>query len=187
MSLLFRIWEENEHVFRAVAASVVHLPEHTDDVLQEAFARLLRRNRSFRSRTEAFHYVRTTVLNTAIDFYRKLSRQRKVQKNEISEDVFPCDGSYDPLGILIREQEDGARSRLLNEVKRAVEDLPPQDLDAIAVFFDRKSAQTVKQACAERGLAYSTLRGRMLRGVDRIRQHLRKEGVVGFDAQENES
>jgi len=174
-------------VFRAVAASVVHQPEHTEDVLQEAFARLLRRNRTFKTKAEAFHYIRTTVLNTAIDCYRRLRRQRKVQVNEISEDIQPGDDSYNPFGLLIEEQESEGRNRLLREVNKALRELPAQDQDALAVFFDRRPNRTMKQACLDRGIAYSTLRGRMLRSIDRIRQHLRETGVEGFDSEEDES
>ncbi len=174
-------------MFRAVAASVVHYPEHTDDVLQEAFARLLRRDRKFRTKAEAFHYIRITVLNTAIDCYRRLRRQRRVQTNEIAEDVLPDDESYSPLRLLMQKQETCAQDRLLTEVRKALNGLSAQDLDAISVFFDRGSSRTMKQACLERGVAYSTLRGRMLRSIDRIRQHLRTRGVEGFDSEDGES
>jgi RNA polymerase sigma-70 factor, ECF subfamily len=179
--LVARVWETNRPILKAMAVAVLRSPTQADDVLQEAFARVLKSGREFSCPQEAFKYLRTAVLNTAIDFYRRIRRQRDAAAVRALEAPLAYTSRYeDPLGILIREEETRQRDELIDEVRLALDRLPSQQREAIRIFFDPNRGSTIKDVCLESGVPYSTLRSRMLQGIDGIRAHLRARGLHGF-------
>lgn len=170
-----------------MAAAVLPGSHHVDDVLQEAFARVLKSRREFGNRTDAYRYLRTSVMNTAIDFYRRLKRQHRVfTACDVQNVYLPCPGREDPLSRLIRAEETDARRALMAEVQAAVENLTPQQQEAIQAFFGKRRQTSLKDFCTENGVSYSTLRCRMLQGIDRIREQLQGRHIDGFSGTEEE-
>lgn len=169
-----------------MATAVLRSPVQVEDVLQEAFARVLKSGRDFSCPQEAFKYLRTAVLNTAIDFYRRIRRQRESAAAQAEEARFSyASGQHkDPLGILILEEETRKRDQLLDEVRAAMNRLTPQQRQAIQIFFDSNRGSTIKDVCRESGVPYSTLRSRMLQGIDQIRAHLRARGLREFNEEQ---
>ena len=154
-----------------------------DDVLQEAFARVLQSRKKFSDRREAFHYLRKTVLSTTIDLYRRSVRySSRVVDRQVPPEFSPylLQEESDPLGLLILEEQAEEKRHLIGQVKAALETLPPSQQQAIELFFGRSRKKRLKEICSDSGIPYSTLRSRMMRGVDRIRLRLREEGVPGF-------
>jgi RNA polymerase sigma factor (sigma-70 family) len=151
-----------------------------EDVLQEAFTRVLQSRKSFSSRQEAFHYLRKTVLTTTIDMYRRSSRQmNKVSgyRNISEVPVEAVQERPDPLNVLILQEQEEKQRQLVKQVKSALKSLPPTQQQAIELFFSRSRSRRLKDICRESGIPYSTLRSRVLRGVDSIRLRLREKGV----------
>lgn len=185
--LIARVWEEKRQVFKAIVISVLRDPAGADDVLQEAFARVLSSNKEFHSQPEAYHYLRTAVLNTAIDVYRRVRRYRRRHSDK---ELIPSKietGEADPLSLLIQAQELSEKTQLINEIQAALNYLSPQQQEAIQIFFASGQGTRLKDICRNKGVPYSTLRSRMLKGLDRIRTHLRENGVSGFDSKGNET
>ena len=164
-----------------MAAAVLPTSHHVDDVLQEAFSRVLRSRREFASGVEAYKYLRTSVLNTAIDFYRRLRRQRRTFLACDPWDIYcPSSEHEDPLNRLIRAEQSDRRRQLVEEVEAAIGHLTPEQQEAIHAFFGKRRQSSLKEYCMETGVSYSTLRSRMLHGIDRIREQLRERDIEGF-------
>jgi RNA polymerase sigma factor (sigma-70 family) len=181
--LLIQIWEEKQYAFRAMVRAVLLDQSIIDDVLQEAFTRVLQSRRKFSDRKEAFHYLRKTVLATTIDMYRRSRRQTSRITDCRSLTEFSADvvrENPDPLGLLLMQEQAEERRLIIDQVRSALESLPPVQKQAIELFFNRSRRSRLKDICKESGIPYSTLRSRVIRGVDRIRLRLREEGVPGF-------
>jgi RNA polymerase sigma factor (sigma-70 family) len=154
-----------------------------DDVLQEAFARVLQSRKDFSDRGEAFHYLRKTVLSTTIDLYRRSKRYNcRVVECQAPPEFSPylLQEEPDPLGLLILQEQAEEQRHLVSQVKAALATLPPSQQEAIELFFGRSKKKRLKEICIDSGIPYSTLRSRMMRGVDGIRLRLREEGMPGF-------
>ena len=143
-----------------------------DDVLQDTFARLLQKNKSFANEKEAFRYLRRAVLNTAIDYYRRLNRQNALTK---FSSLNPEETS-NPLTTLIRREDEQRQNLLLLEIKKALKTLPPKQKEAIDLIFSR-NGQKLQEICEEKRIPYFTLRSRMLSAVDHIRKQLKTKGL----------
>jgi len=185
--LLIQVWEEKQYAFRAMVRAVLLDQSSVDDVLQEAFARVLQSRKNFSDRREAFHYLRKTVLSTTIDLYRRSRRYNsRVTDCKTTPEFSPYSlhEEPDPLDLLILQEQAEEQGHLVSQVKAALATLPPHQQEAIELFFGRSRKKRLKEICRDSGIPYSTLRSRMMRGVDRIRRLLKEEGAVGFPERE---
>jgi RNA polymerase sigma factor (sigma-70 family) len=178
------IWEEKQSALRALVRTILIDETVVDDVLQEAFSRVLKTRRDFHTVEEAFYYLRKTVLHTTIDAYRRSKRDRvRFRDYDPREDTSPSSllpQAVDPLKLLIDQEETEQQKVLVNEVKKALKRLSPEQREAIEIFFGNGRQSTLKDLCRKKGVPYSTLRSRMLRGIDKIRGHLRQKGIPRF-------
>jgi DNA-directed RNA polymerase specialized sigma24 family protein len=74
--LLEGLWHKNQAIFRSLIRNILIDPSSVDDVLQEAFLKLLESKKHFSSPNEAYNYMPTVVLNTSIAHYRRLRRRQ---------------------------------------------------------------------------------------------------------------
>jgi len=165
-----------------MARAVIADPSSVEDILQEAFLKVLKTRKRFSNQQEAFNYLRRAVLNTAIDSYRKLKRQNSrfdTRDGERKTRGYAEIGA-DPLSLLLTNEEAKTHSRLVSEVERALDSLQPKQREAVEAFFRRESTLKLKEFCQEQGVPYSTLRSRMLQGIDQIRAYLQQRGVSDF-------
>ena len=154
-----------------------------DDVMQEAFVRVLQSRKDFSDRKEAFHYLRKTVFSTTIDSYRRLRRCHKkvVSCYSSPESILGLpQNELDPLAHLILEEQAEQKRQLVRQIKAAVASLPPSQKQAIELFYGRGKKRRLKEVCQDSGIPYSTLRSRMMRGIKSIRVQLHEKGVVEF-------
>jgi RNA polymerase sigma factor (sigma-70 family) len=159
--LLTEIWKEKQKAFRAIARTVLLDQSSIDDVLQEAFARVLQSRKKFSDRREAFNYLRKTVLTTTIDLYRSSKRYNSRVLGSRSLPEFPSSilrSEPDPLRLLIRREQTEQYFYLVDRVRNAMAKLPPPQREAIELFFGRSREKRLKDICRESGIPYSTLR-----------------------------
>lgn len=171
--MLEEVWKQYYTVLRSCAAAVAPETEAAEDILQEAYLRAVQAGRSFNTPKEAFHYLRRVVISTAIDHVRK-ARRRPEPVDYDDAISYPSSASHDPLDLLIREEEVSERMRLVNEVHHALHRLPEDQRRAIAHFFAPDGRRNLVRSCEDLGIPYSTLRSRMLRGIDNLRRILRQ-------------
>ena len=178
-----QVWEENQRLFRSIAIAIVKNPADIDDVLQETYRRVLKAPYEITNPEEAFYYLKKSVRNTAIDWNRKSFRRNLTVKEQVSD--------YDRLESL-RASGESPRSRLLEkerkqsdatfitEVHLAIEELPEKQRDALKAFFSIGESPPPKELCVIKNIPYSTLRSRMVRGIDMIRDILSEKDIPGF-------
>ncbi len=182
--MLDQIWLENRPRLRAVIRNIVPDPSTVDDLLQEAFLKALRTDRQFETSGDALNFLCRVAINTTIDHYRRNRRQQPFQTAE-RQDCYLESGensrpSPDPLQLLLRQERRHCQKDLLREIERAMKKLPQHQRDAVRMVFGKRN-RSLKEICSDRGIAYSTVRSRMLRGIDTIRSHLRKRGLYSDD------
>lgn len=175
--MLEEIWQKHQSLFRGLVRNLLIDFSLTDDVLQDAYARVLKSGKHFDNRPQAFQYLRRTVVNTTIDYYRQIRRRHRFEAEGcLPHGEFRAAGTDTADHLLVREDRDQLEISVLNEVDKALETLPSHQREAIDLLFFPQEA-TLKELCASRGVPYSTMRSRMLAGVDRIRKHLKKKGL----------
>lgn len=160
-----------------------------DDALQEAFAKLLRADRTFASDTEAFRFIRTTVRNAAVDQYRRAHRRNRrfpsYDDPQAGEQWLPVDRDS-PFSLLQHREEHERRRALHREVQRGLRRLTRSQREAIRLMFDR-DGRPIKKSCARLGIPYSTVRSRMLAGIDGLRRYLHSRGMLAPHEEEGDS
>ena len=178
--MLDQVWLENRQRLRTVIRNIVPDPSTVDDLLQEAFLKALRTDRKFETPRDALSFLCRVAINTTIDHYRRNRRQQQFRTAE-EQDCYLESGTesrpqQDPLHILLRQERHDFQEDMLREIGRAMKKLPKAQRDAVRLVFGKRS-RSLKEICSARGIAYSTVRSRMLRGIDAIREHLQKRGV----------
>ena len=174
------MWRTYQYVFRAVASSILADKSLVDDALQEAFAKVFRANKTFASDVQAFHFLRRAVYNSAVDQFRRVSRRNRrfpsYDDPRVRENSQPVD-SENPLFLLVHEEETRCHSTLLRELKSGLRHLNRDQREAIQLMFGPKG-RPIKKTCACLGVPYSTVRSRMLAGIDVLRRHLLDRGIL---------
>lgn len=180
--ILLRAWKCKQYALRAVAHAILKDGSRVDDVIQDAFLRVLESGREFESEQEAFLYLKKTVLHRSIDAYRTIRRRSQKHSDPKARQACGYGRSKhdeDPLSALLLKEESEDTNQLRSAVKAAMSNLTSKQREAIEVFFFRRGKK-LQDLCKETGVPYSTLRSRMLNGIDRIRDYLSQEGIKGF-------
>ena len=175
LPLLEEIWISHRPLFRKIALSVIADESTVEDILQDTYTNLLRRQREFATKEEAFNYLRRAVINTSIDYFRS-ARRRQSRLTALENWAHPALTSSwsDPERSLLEKEQELYRQDLISDVQKALGKLTREQRQAIDLIFGKREEKTLKEVCKERGIPYSTLRSRMLAGVDRIRRYLQE-------------
>ena len=168
--MLELIWYDKQLVFRSIVLRVLLNPSRVDDILQEAFAHVLASGKTFPTEEDAYRYIRRVVFNTTIDHYRAST---PVVDCFLTETIFvysePRSSQPNPLTALLKDEFTTSKSELLEEVARALTDLPADQREAIHLILGPRPRK-LKEMCREIGVPYSTLGSRMMAGLERIRR-----------------
>jgi len=176
--LLDQVWNRNLPILRSLVRNILVDPSMSDDVLQDAFTCVIakRRDSDFKDEHHAYSYMRRVVVNTAINYYRRRRRERVDRKEEFVQSRTVQSENWTPLTLLIREEQEDLQASLIQQVQTTLEELSPEQKEAIALVFGRN--QKLKQVCKEAGIPYTTLRSRVHAAVDEIRKRLQVKGVL---------
>ena len=175
--MLERVWLKHQSLLRRVAASVLFDRSNVDDVLQDTFVRLLSNGRRFGDEQEAFNYLRRALINTCLDFYRRRQRYRRRIRSSEDLTILPRAVSEgpDPLAQVLSSEQRALETVLSGRVRRAIRSLPPPQREAVELVYGRGAGRQIKEICREHKIPYSTLRSRLLRAFDLIRQEIEAE------------
>lgn len=130
-----------------------------EDVVQDAFLALHRRQRSLTDPAAALGYLRTSVVNGS----RSALRRRRTVRTHgrrlhpVPEDVSPAD-----LGVL--------RAAAQDEVLRAVRALPPRQREVLVLRYWSELSE--RQIAATLGISEGTVKSAASRGLDRLERLL---------------
>ncbi len=178
-----KVWEENQHLFRSIIFAIVGNPADIEDVLQETYRRVLKTPCQITSREETFYYLKKSVRNTAIDWNRKSFRRNLTVKEQVSDydrlEELHSSGE-NPLSQLLEEERMQSEADFISEVYLAINELPEKQQDAVKAFFSIGGSPSPKELCVIKNIPYSTLRSRMVKGIDSIRGILSEKNIPGF-------
>jgi len=175
--MLERLWHKNQAILRSIISNILIDPSGVDDVLQEAFRKLLQSKLHFSTQEETYSYIRKVVLNTGIDHYR-CHKRRNARFAKCADENLASSSPYvpNPLTLLMERERAEVQKSILEEVRKTLKELPPEQREAIDITFNRNH-QKIKDLCKEKGIPYSTVRSRMTAGIDRIRRRLKAKGI----------
>lgn len=176
---LVRVWKEHERSLRALARRVAWSRDVVEDVLQESFLRILKSKRRFSCKEEVYNYARKAVVTAAIDLNRNARKHYEYECGADVGDRAAAVGEQleSPLDTLVREERATAYGTVASHLRQALRRLPLKQREAIDFFFRRRKEKKLKVLCREWGVPYSTLRSRMLQGIDRLRKDLKEQGI----------
>ena len=170
--LLETIWKRHQRLFRSIVIAIIQNHQDVDDVLQEAYRRILKNPRKINDPDEAFYYLKKCVRNTSIDWNRRFFRRNLTVKEQVSDyerlEELRTSGK-NPLSSLLEKEEKAFDARFMRDALSIVEELPEKHKEAIKSFFRLDGYPPPGQFCENKNMAYSTLRSRMERGIDLIR------------------
>ncbi len=181
--LINKVWEEHQRLFRSIVFAIIRNPADIDDVLQETYRRILKTSHETTNPEEAFYYLKKSVRNTAIDWNRKAFRRNITVKEQVSDyerlEELRSSGE-NPLSSLLEQERKCGEADFLCEVYLAIEKLPETQQDAVKAFFSIEGFPSSKEFCSINDIPYSTLRSRMVKGIDNIRKILAEKNMPGF-------
>ncbi len=149
-----------------------------EDVLQEAARRVLVRNRHLPTEDEVKKYLGRAIANTAIELYysRKRDRSRNVAFQE-STGI----SSATPHTKLEEEESRAQKELLIHALNDALSRLPYKQYEAVRMTILEPGTTSIRDAGAQNGIAYSTLRHRSLQGLLRLRKLIQQATRSGLD------
>ncbi len=172
--MLERVWQEKYTALRSIVRSFLFDDARVEDILQDALSRVLASGRSFPDELETYRYLRRAVFNASIDHYRASRRRIYLPLPEEPGDLtLPIHtGPSDPLALLLQQERQSLKHAILREITGAMADLPDAQQEAIWMIMGQRDMR-LKDLCRIKGIPYSTLRSRMLAGVERLRRRLK--------------
>lgn len=175
-SLLEDLWSTHLRLFRHIALAIVRRTDIVEDVVQEAFRRALRSSFTLNNRDEALLYLKRIVTNTSIDYYHH--RRRQANEQEIEDvDRVADSPSASPLDRLLRREEAETNRERLQGIMEELMKLSEEQREAIEALVLSDPPRTLTEMSRTSGIPISTLRSRLVLGLDRIRKNLRKRGL----------
>lgn len=152
----------------AVCQRVLRNPHDAEDACQAAFLVLARKARSIRNTASLAGWLHGVAWLVANKLLTRLRRQTGHEKAAGAEKPASCD----PADITWREVQ-----RVLDD---EVQRLPK--VFAAPIILCYLEGRTQDEAAAELGWSVTTLRGRLKRARDMLRQRLTKRGITGASA-----
>ena len=172
--LLEDLWSTHLRLFRHIAYTIVRHADLAEDVIQEAFGRALRSHQNIDKPDEALLYLKRIVTNTSIDYYHRQRRQDSEESLE-SADRVADRPDVSPLEQLLGKEQQWRDRRRLRQIAREIQALRPEQRFAIEQLVLAESPPSLTALSRATGIPISTLRSRVILGLDRIRKNLRRK------------
>jgi RNA polymerase sigma-70 factor (ECF subfamily) len=173
--LLEDLWSTHLRLFRHIAYAIVRQADIAEDAIQEAFRRALRSHQEIERQDEALLYLKRIVTNTSIDYYHRRRRNETDTPLDQADRVADRPASS-PLVQLLEKERQSINARRLRDIAREIRSLPPEQRFAIEQLVLSESPPGLTALSQATGIPISTLRSRVVLGLDRIRKNLRKKG-----------
>jgi RNA polymerase sigma factor (sigma-70 family) len=152
--------------------SVVQNRADAEDVLQEAALKMLLRARQFGTLEQARMYLGRVICNTAIERYHLRRRQRRRDGPLQEQYLRVPDLPEPPLEILADNLD--AEATVFFLLNEGLAHLPVKQYEALRMTIMEPESVSIRDAGAEHGIPYSTLRHRKVQGLRRLRRFIRR-------------
>ena len=179
---LAAILRRNSEKWLRRGTTILKNREDAEDVLSEAFRRMLKRGgRQFTSQEQMRMYMGRVVDNTAFELYKRRQRERRqyapVSDGIVAKSATGLSFSCRPDYIMEREESYVDHEERLRILRRGLEELPVNQYEAIrlTVLGGGMTFSDMESVC---GIPRTTLRYRYHQGVIALRKYMARELIV---------
>jgi RNA polymerase sigma factor (sigma-70 family) len=155
---------------------LLHNRADAEDVLQESIQRVLARQRPLESEDQLRMYLTRVIGNTAIDMLHARSRERN-RRIPLQETMYLTPPGDDPHGFAEQKEMAIGRASTLRLIREGLAQLPPKQYEALRITLLEPCPTSMRVACAENGIPYSTLRHRTIQGIRHLRRYVRRRST----------
>lgn len=161
------IWSEHRSALEAFLHSRVGNASDVDDLLQDILIKIYRNLSSVKEETSLRSWLFQIAQNTIIDYYRRQKQSLNFQ------------------GLMLRydEQDENTQHSLEQCVAPFINALPLDQRDLLTAIY--LEGQSQKEFAASQGIAYSTLKSRVKRGREAMRDLFENCCHLSLDSQGN--
>lgn len=170
---LGKLWTANRRLWCHIAFAMTGDPDAVDEIVQDAFRKMLASQRGWGSERESLNYFKKVVVHCAVDYLKNL---RWLRSHQV----------HFPAAARVRDA-DPEEQALAGESLR----LQGQLIEAVLACWHRLSAQQrealhevllhgvpLREFSRRRNLPVNTARSRLLRGLQLLRNLLHRKGLL---------
>ncbi|HEX7757159.1 MAG TPA: sigma-70 family RNA polymerase sigma factor [Niabella sp.] len=162
-----RAFEQVYQLYAAMLAYKLHklvkIPAVVEELHQDIFLKLWNSRSNLAATTNLKAYLFTIARNTAIDFYRKASKDKELEKQL----VYHMSKAYDHIEPLINSKE------TLAALDHLISLLPPQRQRVFRLI--KLEGKSYEEASAFFGVSISTIKDHMAKSADFLKGQLSKK------------
>jgi len=162
---------------------LLHDKADAEDVLQESVRRVLARKRSLDSEDELRMYLTRVIGNTAIDLLHARARERR-RRVPLQETMCLTRPDEDPHGFAEQKETAAGHASTVRLIREGLSQLPPKQYEALRLTLLEPCPTSLRVACSENGIPYSTLRHRTIQGIRQLRRYVRRKALRDWNLEE---
>jgi RNA polymerase sigma factor (sigma-70 family) len=147
-----------------------------EDVIQDSVQRVLAAERNLDSEDQLRMYLTRVIGNTAIDLLHARSRERR-RRVPLQETMCLTGPGEDPHGFAEQKENAARYAGTMQLVREGLSRLPLKQYEALLLTLLDPCPTSLRMACAENGIPYSTLRHRTIQGIRRLRRYVRRRAL----------
>jgi len=171
--------EELFHQFRPlwqrIAYQYLRRPQDRQDAIQEACRKFLAIEREWATLEDAKRYFSTVLVHTCVDFYKVSKRRREAQLEEEDGYAGVREDAWTRNTDSVRWEQEEA---ILQNSAAAIANLPPDQRLVIEKLLLDENPVTLTELSRELNVPISTLKSRLTTGIDKVKNILRKKGLL---------
>lgn len=176
---LTEILHRNSPKWKRLSSAILKNKEDAEDAISEAVKRMLRRGKKFESREHMQMYMGRVVSNTALEFYKRRNREKRrhvpIQKSFFAQFIAEADVASRPDFVMEEEERYAEREYCLTLLRRGLEELPPNQYEAIRLTILGGSGANLRDLENASGIPRATLGYRYAQGLRTLRKYLTRE------------
>ena len=168
-------YDRYKRKLRGVCLRYARTESEADDIFQEAFIKIFQHINQLKSPDSADYWVKSTVIRTAINYYRSTTKRDLLQTS--IDDIEPVQPSEETLEVL--EQIE------MRELLAIISELPDGYRTVVNLYFI--DGYTHAQIASMLGIVEGTSKSQLMRGRALLIKKLQEKGIgqYGFISKEN--
>lgn len=165
-------WVDNRRLWCHVAFAIARDAEAVDEIVQIAFKKVLAAERRWTSEKESLNYFKKVVVHCAVDYLKERRLRRYRQRPLLVEpQIHECD----PEILAIEREALRYRRSLISAILDSWTQLPLAQREALHEIV--LHGVGLREFSRRHNLPVTTVRSRLVRGLDFLRDSLRKRGI----------
>ena len=159
--------------WRGYALSLTRNPADADEVVQEAIARTLKAQPDLDSEERVNRYVLRAIRNRA---FTLIGKRKPLADLDKAEHRLPQASSA--LELMLGNENEEAKRRLGQALKRRVKDLRPEHREVIEELVMRTPPLKLREVAATQGVSINTVHYRLRRALATLLEMIEDDGTL---------